>query len=75
MVLSVSHGTTTNFIDIKTRAGCDIRSPAVPPPLLVSFSVPVPGSLALPLAPCSSSLPFPLALTLTPAADHCLRSP
>lgn len=52
-----------------------IKSPAVPPPLLVPLSVSVPHSLPLSLAARPTTLAFTLPLTLTTAAHHRLRPP
>lgn len=54
-----------------------IKSPAVPPPLLVplSVSVPLPRSLPLSITAWSSTLALPLALAFASAAHHCLRPP
>lgn len=54
-----------------------LRSPAVPPPLLVPLSLPLslPRPLALSLAPRDAALALTLTLALTPAAHHRLRPP
>lgn len=50
------------------------RSPAVAPSLFVPLPLPLPVPHSLPLTAWGTSLAFALPLTLTPAADHGLRS-
>lgn len=66
-----------NTADFQNKSPCTIRSPAVPPPLLVplSLSVSVPSTLSLSLAARPAAVTFTLPLALSPAAHHRLRPP